>query len=192
VNRRRATGRVSLFLLPLLGFAAIGCASSTSKPVDARAAGEWTFRLPETQSPYASLAVAHGTGTELAALSADEMEAAPAEARTYAVERKTKPQPAARTRQATPTPQKAVRPQPTAPPAAIEAPQPVAAPSPELLALNTPGLATAPANSDAERYAGREAKSERQREYRGGDAIVISVSALIIILLVVLLIILLT
>lgn len=190
MNIRRASGRLTrCLLLPLLGLAAIGCASTNSKPVDARAAGEWTFRLPETRSPYASMAVAHGTDAELAKLSADQLESAPAEAGTYATERKAKPRPVVRARQAAPAVPKAVHPQPTAPPTE---PEPVATPSPELLALNTPAPTTQPAGDDAQRYAGREAKAERQREYRGGEAVVISVSALLIILLVVVLILLLT
>src|SRR5688572_31244012 len=64
VNNRRSTGR-NLFLslsLSSIAFAAIGCGAQTPVPRDARAAGAWTFRLPETRSPYAGLAIAHGTG----------------------------------------------------------------------------------------------------------------------------------
>jgi hypothetical protein len=187
VNERTANGRNLIFiLLPLMSLAAIGCASSNAKPVDARAAGEWTFRLPETRSPYASLAVAHGTEAELAKVTAGD--AKPDEP-LIAAERKAKPQRAAHVRPA-PAAREPESSQPAAPPA--EAPQVSTDQPQELLALHTPAPASTSAGSDAERYAGREANAQKQREYRGGDAIVISASALVIILLVVILLLLLT
>lgn len=186
VNIRRDTRSVSNYFLPLsLMIAAVGCAGQTPAAHDARAAGEWTFRLPETRSPYAGLAIADTGGQPTALGLVDDALAAPAaKAETPAAP---KPQPVTHKRTEVATNVRKPEPQPEAatPPAA-----PVAAPAqPEMLALNTP---PAPDANEEMRYSSREQQAQKQRDFRGGDAIVISASALVIILLIVILILLLT
>jgi hypothetical protein len=185
VNKRRDTQSISNYFLPaLLTIAAVGCAGQTPTAHDARAAGEWTFRLPETRSPYAGLAIADTRGQPTALGLVDDALAAPAaKVETAATP---KPQPVTQKRLvATNTPKSEPAPQPQA-----AAPVPTAAPAqPEQLALNTPPV---PDASEEMRYSDREKQSQKQSNFRGGDAIVISASALVIILLIVILILLLT
>ena len=63
---------------------------------------------------------------------------------------------------------------------------------PNVRVLRIPRTASTPTLSDEERYAVREAISKEARNFRGGDAIVITATAAVIILLAVILIILLT
>jgi len=181
LNKRRVTGQSSKVARPsmllLLVLAAVGCAAQTPTPRDARAAGEWTFRLPETQSPYAGLAIAHGSGNEALAAVDDALADTP--------NARVAPQPA--------KPKLATKRTVVANAApAAPAPQPVAVETaatpvePQPLALHTP------TTSEEQLYAQRESQSQKQREFRGGDAIVISASAIVVILLVVLLVLLLT
>lgn len=186
VNKRREMS-ISNYLFPALviSLAAVGCAGQTPQAHDARAAGEWTFRLPQTRSPYADLAVAQGGAPTSLAMVDDALASTPATNPT---------QPARKMRAASqPRPvlaKNAAQPAPAPQPVAAM-PEPVAAaPSqPEQLALNTPA-ATDP--NEELRYSQRDQQSQKQREFRGGDAIVISASALVIILLVIILILLLT
>ena len=182
VNKRREI-RISNYLFPALviSLAAVGCAGQTPQAHDARAAGEWTFRLPQTRSPYADLAVAQGGAPTSLAMVDDALASTPAQPAR-------KPRPAPQPRQE--LAKNAAQPAPVLQPIAAT-PEPVAAaPSqPEQLALNTPA-ATDP--NEELRYSQRDQQSQKQREFRGGDAIVISASALVIILLVIILILLLT
>jgi len=190
VNIDRVIGRANYLVLPALCLAAFGCAGNTASPVDARAAGEWTFRLPETRSPYAGLAIDRG-GPALAqndqakSVLDDSAVSASATGLAVAPVSKTKAQPKARALVASARAEKPTTPEATAPPATTPE---IQVQEPEQLAVQLP----ATTGNDAERYSDREAKSEKQRTYRGGDAIVISASALVIILLVVVLILLLT
>jgi hypothetical protein len=190
VNMDRVIGRANYLVLPALCLAAFGCAGNTASPVDARAAGEWTFRLPETQSPYAGLAIDRG-GPAIAqndhakSVLDDSDVTTPSTELAVAPASKSKAQPKARMLVANARAEKPSMPEATAPPATTPEVKVV---EPEQLAVQLP----ATTSNDAERYSGREAKSEKQRDYRGGDAIVISASALVIILLVVVLILLLT
>jgi cobalamin biosynthesis Mg chelatase CobN len=168
-------------MLLLLVLAAVGCAAQTPTPRDARAAGEWTFRLPETQSPYAGLAIAHGSGNEALAAVDDALadtpnaRVAPQPAKPKIATKRTlvaSAAPAARSSQAQPV-------------AAETMATPVET---QPLALNSPTTTS----SEEQLYAQRESQSQKQREFRGGDAIVISASALVVILLVVILVLLLT
>jgi hypothetical protein len=161
---------------------AVGCGSQAVRgPVDARAAGGLDARSGRTLVPSD---LAFGRDVALASRS----ERASADIDAYL-----KPQPAAPAR----TPARKRAPAPAAPalpppPAIGLAPEAEAAAQTEqaapqqLLAANTlPG-------GDHERYAQRERRSRDVQGYRGGDAIVITSSALIVALLIVLLIVLLT
>ena len=178
---RRVLERSSIVMCSVIALAAVGCASQTPTPRDARAAGEWTFRLPETRSPYASLAIAHGTGDPGALAMVDDALGETPVAKADPAKPRVKRTVVAQT-----------EPKADAAAAAKSAPQPVAAMATPVqaqpLALHVPP--TAP--SDEQRYLQREQQSQKQRDFRGGDAIVISASALVIILLVVILILVLT
>jgi hypothetical protein len=191
VNKRRDTGSISTYFFPALSLAiaAVGCAGQTPAAHDARAAGEWTFRLPETGSPYAGLAIA-SPGQQTGLNMVDDALAAPAAKTETAATPKARPAPAPRTVVAQNTHQPAAAPasQPTAATAPPSLPA-VASAQPEQLALNTPPV---PDARDEMRYSEREQQSQKQRDFRGGDAVVISASALVIILLIVVLILLLT
>jgi hypothetical protein len=190
VNKRRDTGSISNYLFPalsMLAVAAVGCAGQTPAAHDARAAGQWTFRLPETRSPYAGLAIANPGQSNALGLVDDALETTPASQTPVAPKARPVAQP--RTVLAKNTQQPA--PAPVSQPAAATPPSvPAAAPTqPEQLALNTP---PAPDAREEMRYSQREQQSQKQRDFRGGDAIVISASALVIVLLIVILILLLT
>jgi outer membrane biosynthesis protein TonB len=187
VNQRRDPRSISNYFLPALSMlfvAAVGCAGQTPTAHDARAAGYWTFRLPETRSPYAGLAIADTQGQPTAlGLVDDALASTAAKVETPAAQK-----PAPRPR---PVVAEAPKPQPAPQPEAATPPQLPAAvqAEPEQLALNTPPVTNA---GEEQRYSQREQQSQQQRNFRGGDAIVISASALVIILLVVILILLLT
>jgi hypothetical protein len=187
VNKRRETGSISSYtfsLVSLIAFAAIGCAGTTPQTHDARAAGEWTFRLPETSSPYAGLAIARPSGEPSALGMVDDALAATPTPVLAPANPQPRPVSQTRTVLAKNVSQPAPAPQPIAatPPATVK-------PEPEQLALNTPPVTNA---SEEMRYSQREAQSQKQRDFRGGDAIVISASALVIVLLIVVLVLLLT
>ncbi len=185
--KRRDTQSISNYLLPALSLmmAAVGCAGQTPAAHDARGAGEWTFRLPETRSPYAGLAIADTGGQQTALGLVDEALGAPAAKVETAATPKPQPVTQKRSLVAANAPKAEPAPQPEA-----ATPVPTAAPAqPEQLALNTPAV---PDASEEMRYSDREKQSQKQSNFRGGDAIVISASALLFILLIVILILLLT
>jgi len=186
VNKRRDTRSISTYFFPVLSLAlaAVGCAGQTPAAHDARAAGEWTFRLPETGSPYAGLAIATpGQQTGLNMVDDALAKTEPAAPKASPV---TQPRPVVAKN--TQKPAAAPAPQPTAAAAPPSLPA-VESTQPEQLALNTPPV---PDARDEMRYSQREQQSQKQRDFRGGDAVVISASALVIILLIVVLILLLT
>jgi hypothetical protein len=178
---RRAQG-VSLACL-LMMVLAVGCGSQAVRgPVDARAAGGLDARSGRTLVP-SDLAF----GRDVALARRGER------ASGTDIDAYLKPQPKAPARipARKPTPAPAVPALPP-PPAIALAPQAEATAQTEqtapqaLLAANTlPG-------GDHERYAQREQRSRDVQNYRGGDPIVITSSALIVALLIVLLIVLLT
>jgi hypothetical protein len=186
VNKRRDTGSTSSYLfsaLSVIAIAAAGCAGQTPAAHDARAAGEWTFRLPETGSPYAGLAISDRGYQQNGLNLVDDALATPA-AKAEAPAPKPRPvmqRSVAKTTAAKPEPQPAAAPAAPATPVAVST-------QPEQLALATPATTA----GDESRYSQREQQAQKQRDFRGGDAIVISASALVIILLVVILILLLT
>jgi hypothetical protein len=189
VNQRRGSRSISTYSFTAfaLAIAAVGCAGQTPAAHDARAAGEWTFRLPETGSPYAGLAIA-SPGQQTGLNLVDDALATPAAKTETAATPKARPVTQPRNVVAKNTqPAAAPAPQPAA--ATPPSTPAVAATQPEQLALNTPPVPNA---SEEMRYSQREQQSQKQRDFRGGDAIVISASALVIILLVVILILLLT
>lgn len=96
-----------------------------------------------------------------------------------------KPQPRLRTKQTPVVAAAAVEEEP----AIAASPAPVQETAPLVVAdLST----TQPTSQDAELYAQREAQSQSQQEYRGGDVLVISASTIVIVLLIALLVVLLT
>jgi hypothetical protein len=192
----RGIASKQLLRLPVLLsiVAAVGCAGEIPKPVHGRAAGQWTFRLPKTQSPYASLGFGRGGSSQPAAAEPSALEpratvasAAPlARVEPLAPHRTTRPKRSPSVALATPAPAAEPAPAPAAPAAETEGPARTA--QPVELALNA-----APTTPEEERgYAQRERQAQKQRDFRGGDAIVISASALVIILLIVILVLLLT
>jgi len=188
VNKRRDTGSTSSYLfssLSVIAIAAAGCAGQTPAAHDARAAGEWTFRLPETGSPYAGLAISD-RGYHQNGLTAVDDALATSAAKVEAPAQKPRPVTQSHTVVAKTTVAKP-EPQPAAAPAAPTAPVAVTT-QPEQLALATPATDA----RDESRYSQREQQSQKQRDFRGGDAIVITASTLVVILLVVILILLLT
>jgi hypothetical protein len=188
VNKRRDTRSISNYFLPalsILAVAAVGCAGQTPAAHDARAAGEWTFRLPESGSPYAGLAIGNpGQPTQGLAMVDDALATTAAKTETPAAP---KARPAlARTVVAENARDSVTAPQPlAATPPSLPA---VATTQPEQLALNTPATNV----NEESRYSQREQQSQKQRDFRGGDAIVITASTLVVILLIVILILLLT
>jgi hypothetical protein len=189
VNKRRDTGSITNYLLPavtMMAVAAGGCAGQTPAAHDARAAGEWTFRLPETRSPYAGLAIANPGQPSALGMVDDALET-PVASSEVPVTPKARPVTDARTVLAKNTQQPAPVTQPTAatPPSVPAA----TSTQPEQLALNTPVV---PDAREEMRYSQREQQSQKQRDFRGGDAIVITASTLVVILLIVLLVLLLT
>jgi cobalamin biosynthesis Mg chelatase CobN len=191
VKTDRVFGRTYYLVLPALCLAAFGCAGNTASPVDARAAGEWTFRLPETRSPYAGLAIDRGgpaiaQNDQAKSVLDDSTTTVTSTGLALAPVSKTKAQPKSRALLASARTEDVATSAPSAAPATTPE---VAVEQPEQLAAQLPAQTT---SNDAERYSDREAKSEKQSKYRGGDAIVISASALVIILLVVILVIVLT
>lgn len=169
---QRSRYHVHQFALGLITLAAIGCGANLPEPRDSRAAGEWQARLPSTQSPFGELA--YGRGGNSARTADDDQPLMAAQ-----------PLPKAR-------PVKHV-----APKRAPEQQAALALAMPELPAASEPAPAAAPvqlAQADLgaeQRYATREAQSEKLDQYRGGDAIVISAGALVVVLLIVILILLL-
>jgi hypothetical protein len=175
---RRGQGSAMACLLMVL---AVGCGSQAVRgPVDARAAGGLDARAGGTLVPSD---LAFGRDVALASRS----ERAPG----ADIDGYLKQQPAApvRTpaRKRAPAPAAPALPPPPAiaPEAEAAAQTEQAAPQPVLAANTLPG-------GDHERYAQRERRSRDMQGYRGGDAIVITSSALIVALLIVLLIVLLT
>jgi hypothetical protein len=192
VNKRRDTGSISNYLFPaltMMAVAAVGCAGQTPAAHDARAAGEWTFRLPETRSPYAGLAIANPGQPSALGMVDDALEM-PVASQAPATP-KARPAAQSRTVLAKNTQQPAPAPAPvTQPTAATPASVPAATSTQsEQLALNTPVV---PDAREEMRYSQREQQSQKQRDFRGGDAIVITASTLVVILLIVLLVLLLT
>ena len=177
---QRSEYYVRKFALGLLALAAVGCASNVPRPRDGRAAGEWRFRLPTTQSPYGALAFGRGGSSEPAALRDEQPSLAAAQPVAKHVARPIRAQHSV-------TALRAVAAQPSATPSesarAPELTTPLREAQPIQLAANdlTP----------EQRYAERDAQSQKQEQYRGGDAIVIGAGTLVVVLLIVILLILL-
>jgi hypothetical protein len=178
------TQRSRHILILALGFfatAAIGCAENLAETQHGRAAGEWQFHLPTSRSSIGAMAFGSGGSSQPAVAS----EQADQPLLAAAVPAKSTPR-APHVRHVSSTPvQPDAAPVQTddiheAPPAAA----PTTAPAPVQLAQADP-------SSVEQRYREREATSPKLDQFRGGDAIVISVSALLIVLLIVILILLL-
>jgi hypothetical protein len=169
-----------------LGFfvtAAVGCAANLPETRQGRAAGEWQFHLPATRSAIGGLAFGSG-GSAVPADRAAKQEQPVQPLIAAAVPAKSTPR------------VQRVRHAPAPPVAPVPAPldtddsrEPPAA-APTTTAPAPMQLAQAEASPE-QRYREREATTPKLEQFRGGDAIVISVSALLIVLLIVILILLL-
>ena len=179
--------------LGLLSIISSGCAAGIQSHPHGLGAGEWNVTLPAAASYSQGLAYGRGGSSVRAQTDAD----APlfAEAHTAPLYGEdTKKKPAHRKRrldQAPPTRSEPVTPvheqTPVAPPLAKQERTDIAATP----ALATTELALADTTSAVGRYETREAQSQSQQKFAGGDAIVIGASTLVIIILIVLLVLLL-
>jgi hypothetical protein len=167
-----------------LAIAFAGCATGSQDVREQRAAGVWQVRLPASQSPIGLYAAGGSSGI------AAEDTNRPANIDAYL-----KPEYAKKVapKAAHMSKREVMAKAPSALPSRLATPAP-AAPGP-LVAVASPPQASASlsetARDDLERYAQRDARAERAKDFRGGDVVVISVGTLIVILLVVLLIVLL-
>lgn len=178
--------------LGLISIISSGCAAGISSHPHGLAAGEWNVSLPASASYSQGLAYGRGGSSARAQNDADAPLLAEAyTAPLYGEDTKKKPVPRKRrVDQAPPTrsePTPAHEQTPVAPPAAKQERMEIAAtpaPAPTQLAL-------ADTTSAVGRYEAREAQSQSQQQFAGGDAIVIGASTLVIIILIVLLVLLL-
>jgi hypothetical protein len=170
-----------------LGFfvtAAVGCAANLPETRQGRAAGEWQFHLPATRSSIGGLAFGSG-GSAVPADRAAKQEQPVPPLVAAAVPAKSTP----RVQRVRHVPAPPVAPEPAPAPLDTDdsreppAAAPTTAPAPVQLAQAEA--------SPEQRYREREATTPKLEQFRGGDAIVISVSALLIVLLIVILILLL-
>lgn len=182
MTTQRTQHNVQKLLLGVFLTAAMGCAGNIQDARPARGVGEWTFRLPDTKSSIHELAYGRGGNSTPAAqpvlASADmpkstQQRALPHHPRQHAVA--AAPAPA----QLPSHPEQAEQ---AAEPAHVE---PAATQEPTQLALADTGA--------DQRYGAREAESRELQKFKGGDGVVIGVSAgaLVVVLLIVLLILLL-
>jgi hypothetical protein len=179
--------------LGLIGIMASGCAAGISSHPHGLAAGEWNVTLPATASYTQGLAYGRGGSSARAAADDTPLFAEVSTAPLYGEETKKKPTPRKRrVDQSAPT-----RSEPATTPVHDQAP---ITPAPKKherteIAATEPAaptqLALAETTSAAGRYQAREAQSQTQQKFAGGDAIVIGASTLVIIILIVLLVLLL-
>jgi len=176
--------------LGLISIISSGCAAGISSHPHGLAAGEWNVSLPATASYSEGLAYGRGGSSARAQTDADapllaEAHTAPLygdDAKKKSVVRKRRVDQAPPTR-SEPTPAQT----PVAPPAAKQERMDIAA----MPAPAAAQLALADTTSAVGRYEAREAQSQSQQQFAGGDAIVIGASTLVIIILIVLLVLLL-
>lgn len=179
--------------LGLISIISSGCAAGISSHPHGLAAGEWNVSLPATASYSQGLAYGRGGSSARAQTDADAPLLAEASAAPLYGE-ETKKKPVSRKRrldQAAPTRSEPTQPAheqtPVAPtPAKQERMEIAATPAPA-----TTQLALADTTSAVGRYEAREAQSQSQQQFAGGDAIVIGASTLVIVILIVLLVLLL-
>jgi hypothetical protein len=179
VNSRAARSCLSATLFGwTMTVLAAGCATAGETSHHGLGVGQWEARLPTTESPVHELAM----GRNGSSLRDDKALASLDDVLQPSAASKSMERP------------KALRRQAAAPVVATATPmaQPMAA---QPMAAQT--IAVAPsvellASNDVEaRYAERETQSKQVEQFRGGDVVVISASALVLVLLIVLLIILL-
>jgi hypothetical protein len=171
-----------------LAVASGGCATGGTQAHDARYAGVWKVRLPASNGVY-GLGKAGGSGD-----GASAQAQAAADIDDYLkpqLARAPKAQPSREPRAPAPAP--ATRPQPVAVAVNEEPITPAPDAAPAIAAQPEPyAMQSAPSSGELQRYSDRDARSQKEQSFRGGDAIVISLSTVIIIGLIVLLVILLT
>jgi hypothetical protein len=166
------------FVLGLLVTAAVGCAGNIPDTRQARAAGEWRFRLPTTQSAVGGLAYGRGGSSEPAVSAPDSqplMASANASKTTVHVAhvRRTNAAPVA-----APTP-------------ALTDPASTSQPNAAPIAASEPVQVAQADTNPEQRYGERETASKKLETFRGGDAIVIGAGTLVVVLLIVILVLLL-
>jgi hypothetical protein len=163
--------------------AAVGCATTNTKH-HGLGAGQWEARLPTTASPIDELAYGKGGSSEPADSSLDGLDDPNAVLALATPAPLAKLAPHKAQHRVLPKAKLALASQP----AAAATPEPVAAPAPQPMAAQPVLLAQ---NDSASRYAAREQRAQKQQDFRGGDAIVITAGTLVVILLIVILILLL-
>jgi hypothetical protein len=148
-------------------------ASMPSKPIHGKAAGQWFVQLPTTPSPYASMAYGRdgaGVGAKVAQN--------PPQLDAYL-------KPEYRGRAYAPKTPRVTAPAPV-PAAKTAAPEPVR--DAQVVARAEPvSVAAPPAVSDVERYAQRDATSQKQQNFKAGDVLVIGLGGILLIVLIVVL-----
>jgi hypothetical protein len=167
-----------------LGFST-GCATGGAQR-HGIPAGEWQARLPTSRSPIDELAYGRGGSGTPAQLGSDELAALASPAPDDVL------QPAAAAKVVAVHKPAARRPQL----AAAKVEQPVSAapePAPAPIVTESPAAPLLASNDVGveQRYAQRDQQASDQKQFRGGDAIVITAGALVVILLIVILILLL-
>jgi hypothetical protein len=169
-----------------LAIASAGCATGSQQVREQRPAGVWQVRLPASQSLLGAYAAGGASG-----IAADHT-SRPANIDAYLKPGYAKAA-APRAPLASKRAPEAIAKAPSAAPAPLVMPT-APAPNPSVAAANAPeqyASRTETVRGDLERYAQRDARAERAKDFRGGDVLVISVGTLIVVLLVVLLIVLL-
>jgi len=170
------------FAIGLCCAMAAGCAGGIAQAPHGRAAGEWSVTLPATRSFAQELAYGSGGLSLPEARVSQPATPLVAEDRTH--NRIPKRVPIKRSMsQPASEPARPVETQPL--PAA-----PVSAPVAPARSVHTELAMAEP--QEAKRYQEREASSQSQQQFRGGDAIVIGAGTVVLVLLIVLLVLLLT
>lgn len=160
------------FALAVMG----ACGAAVTSP-HGEAVGQWNGRLPQSSTPNPLADMAYGKA------SPDGREVTVPSPQDLTAYLKPKVDERAQTRAtALEAPQRTA-----AKRARAAAPFPSSASEPLAAAKALPPTAAVPTTAETNRYAAREAKAGAQQQFKGGDAIVLSVSTLLIIVLVVLL-----
>lgn len=168
--------------LGLISIIASGCAAGISSHPHGLGAGEWSVTLPATASYTQGLAYGRGGSSARAQGEADAALFA-----EVTQDNEQKPAPRKRRTQQTPpapsTPVPVRQQTPVTPPAAKHERTEIAA--------NTAPVKSELVLADVGSYQAREAQSQAQQQFAGGDAIVIGAGTLVVIILIVLLVLLL-
>lgn len=165
--------------LGLISIIASGCAAGISNHPHGRAAGEWSVTLPSVASYSQGLAYGRGGSGARAFDDVDALLLADAYMPRDHIKKKPAPQRKPRADEAPPASGEPAAPKPASEPVV---PAPSSAERTEIALADTAALGA---------YETRQAQSQTQQTFRGGDAIVIGASTLLIVILIVLLVLLL-